>query len=87
MGYLRRAFVLTDGQRVLALRGCGTRKSGELLWLCLEADAPPRLASLQLRDALLWELFDDQVNIVRSMLGGAPRSLLFTRGDRQKALL
>ena len=85
--YLRGAFVLTEGRRALPLRSCGTRRSGELLWLCLEADAPASLASLQLRDALLWELFDDQVNIVRSMLGRTPRSMLYTRGDKAKALL
>lgn len=85
--YLRGAFVLSDGRRALPLRACGTRRSADLLWLCLEADAPANLASLQLRDALLWELFDDQINIVRSLLGSAPKSILYTRGDRAKPLL
>lgn len=85
--YLSRTFVVTEGARTLPLRSCGTRRSGELLWLCLETEAPVRLASLMLRDALLCELFDDQLNIVRSLVGTAPRSLLYTRGDGRKPLL
>jgi tetratricopeptide (TPR) repeat protein len=87
LAYVQRSFVLADGRRTLAMRTCGTRRSGELLWICLEADAPTSMARLRLRNALLCDLFEDQINIVRSTLTGAPRSLLFTRGDRFKPLL
>lgn len=87
LAYVQRAFVLTDGARILPLRSCGTRQGGALLWICVEADPPRSPAGLRLRNALLCDLFADQVNIVRSTLGGAPRSLLFTRGDQAKPLL
>jgi len=38
------------------------------------------------RNAILSELFADQVNVVRAALGGAPQTLLFTPGDGMKAL-
>ena len=87
LAYVQRSFVLTDGRRLLPIRSCGTQQKGDLLWICVETDAPQSLGNLQLRNALLCELFDDQVNIVRSMLGGSPRSLLYTRGDHSKPLL
>lgn len=86
LDYVRRAFVISDGSRALALRGCGTRRAGELLWICLETELPRATAGLRLRNAMLVELFEDQVNIVRSLVSGAARSTLFTRGDGQKAL-
>lgn len=84
--YLRRAVGVFDGTRALPLRSCGVRQSGGMLWLCLEADAPSSLSTLRLRNAILCELFDDQVNVVRSLLGSSPRSVLFTRGDGAKPM-
>lgn len=86
MAYLRRTFVLRSGARVLSLRPCGTRRSGELLWICVDASAPSANSPIELRDALLCELYDDQVNLVRSLVGTVPRSILFTRGDRPKPI-
>lgn len=86
MAYLRRTFVLRSGGQVLALRPCGTRRSGELLWICVDASTPRAGAPVELLDSLLCELYDDQVNLVRALLGGSPRSLLFTRGDRAKPI-
>jgi hypothetical protein len=84
--YLQRAFVLRDGPRPVHLHQCGTRRSGGLLWICMEGPAPAITANLTLTDALLCELFDDQVNIVRATLDGSTRSVLFTAGDRAKSL-
>lgn len=70
----------------LALRSCGLRRAGEVVWVCLETTSAAGLAPLMVRNAVLTDLFDDQVNIVQATVAGARRSVLFTRGDRAKAL-
>jgi len=66
------------------MRDCGTRRQGDLLWLCAESTTPAR--RLALRDQMLCELFADQVNVVRVTDGVTTRSILFTRGDREKPI-
>ena len=72
--------------RAVPLRSCGLRRTGDLLWVCLEGGAVRDVGTLQLRNAMLCELYEDQVNVVQGVVGGARRSLLFVRGDRFKAL-
>ncbi len=47
---------------------------------------PGGLATLAVRNAVMSELFEDQVNVVQAVVAGARRSLLFTRGDGAKPL-
>jgi hypothetical protein len=72
--------------RTLVLRPCGIRRTSGVLWLCLEAALVGSTQGLQLRDAMLCELYDDQVNVVQGVIGGARRSMLFVRGDGYKPL-
>jgi hypothetical protein len=86
--YLGRAVSIVDeARRPLAMRDCGTRRQGDLLWLCAEGAAPAGFASqLSLRDRMLCELFADQVNVVRVTDGAKTRTMLFTRGDAEKPI-
>jgi hypothetical protein len=87
LAYVSTMFGFTDrGGRVLSLRACGTRRVGDLLWICVEASSTEGLATLAVRNGILSDLFDDQVNVVQGTIGGARRSLLFTKGDRAKRL-
>jgi hypothetical protein len=70
----------------IPLRWCGMRRDGEALFLCLRATAQPSPAGARMRNALLGELFVDQVNIVQASYGGARRTLLFTSRDGTKVL-
>lgn len=81
----RFSFTGGDG-RLLAVRPCGIRRAADLVWICLEATARAGLAPLAVRNALLCDLYDDQVNVVQASVGGRRRSLLFTLGDRAKPL-
>lgn len=56
------------------------------MWLCLEAGIAPDAGALRVRNAMLCELYEDQVNVVQGIVGGARRSVLFVRGDHFKAL-
>lgn len=85
--YATSAFTIADHTgRPLTLRGCGIRRTGDLLWLCMETESRTGATGLQLRDAVLTEVYDDQVNIVQVTIAGARRSLLFTRGDGLKRI-
>jgi len=86
--YVGRAVsVVDEARRPLAMRDCGTRRQGDLLWLCAEATVPAASASrLSLRDHMLCELFADQVNVVRVADGAKTRTMLFTRGDAEKPI-
>ena len=70
----------------IPLRWCGKRREGEVMFLCLRATAQPSPAGARMRNALLTEVFADQVNIVQASYGGARRTLLFTPRDGTKPL-
>ena len=87
LDYVMSKFSLTDrAGRSLPLRSCGTRSTGELLWICVEATSADGLAVLKVHNGMLSDLFDDQVNVVQGTVGGARRSLLFIKGDLAKPL-
>jgi hypothetical protein len=87
LGYVASVFTMANKSGTsLQIRSCGVTRTADLLWICVEATAPAGLASVQLRNAMLCELFEDQVNVVQATFGGSRHSHLFTRGDRLKPL-
>ncbi|HXT18476.1 MAG TPA: DUF6702 family protein [Gemmatimonadaceae bacterium] len=85
--YVAAGLAITDAAgRQLALRSCGVRHTGDVVFVCFDGtfDGSPR--ALRLADSLLCDLFDDQVNVVQIIDGGERRSMLFVRGDRAKPL-
>lgn len=85
--YVSSTFSFTDRTgRILSMQSCGTRRTSDLVWVCVEARSPAGLAPLSVRNAVMCDLFDDQVNVVQGTVGRARRSLLFTKGDRAKPL-
>jgi len=87
LGYLRSTFTLTDPVgRPLGVAWCGLRRTGDVLWLCVRAAAPHGASGLRIRAGLLFDLYDDQINIVQVYERGRRTVLLFTRGDAPKVL-
>jgi hypothetical protein len=85
--YLAARFtVVTARGEALPFRGCGARRAGVQLFVCLRAPAAAPPAGARVRSAILSETFADQVNIVQASLGGRRQTLLFTRGDGAKSL-
>ena len=78
--------IRTARGQTVALRSCGVRRTGDLVWLCLEGEMPRDAGVPQVRNAMLCELYEDQVNVVQSTMEGTRRSLLFVRGDSFKPL-
>ncbi|CAN5915173.1 hypothetical protein BH11GEM2_BH11GEM2_04250 [soil metagenome] len=78
--------IVTRQSVALPLRSCGVTRSADVLWICVEAAAPAGLASVMVRNAMLCDQFEDQINVVQATYGGSRHSILFTRGDRLKPL-
>jgi hypothetical protein len=78
--------ILDRGGTAVALRSCGVRRNAELLWVCIEGNISGDGRDLSLRNAVLCDVFPDQVNIVQVGDGADKRNVLFTRGDRTKRL-
>jgi hypothetical protein len=82
LAYAARVVSLRNARgEALALRPCGTRRTGDLVWLCLEGPMARDAGVLHVRNAMLCEVYEDQVNVVQGTIGGTRRSLLFMRGD------
>jgi hypothetical protein len=86
--YVSSTFRFTDaGGHPLALQWCGSRRAGDLLWICVRVTGNTAPTALRLSDQMLCEIFDDQINIVQSVAGAKHTSMLFTKGDAAKSAL
>lgn len=85
--YVGRSFVVRErnGQAV-RFTWCGTRYQGEVVWVCLRGAASSGLRGGQVQNTMLFNLFADQVNVVRARYAGQARSLLFTPGAGARRL-
>jgi hypothetical protein len=87
ISYLGSALAIADRANTpIVLRSCGTRRTGDLLWICLEGTTREVANEIRGRNTILCDLFDDQVNIVQFTSGTEQHSVLFTRGDGLKRL-
>jgi hypothetical protein len=85
--YLRSAFELKDGNAATSeLQWVGMEIKGETVWLYALAKMPSGLAKATLRNSFLFDLFDDQVNIVNVLHDGQKSSLVFKRGDGSREI-
>ena len=88
MSYVGGTFRFSDASgRAVPLAWCGSRRAGDVLWLCVRAAnvAAPNLVKLS--DQMLCDLFDDQINIVQATAGAKHGSMLFTKGDGAKSAM
>jgi len=62
----------------------GLRRTGDLMWVTVRVPSVRSLRGVKLAATLLFEIFDDQVNIVQATSDGHRHSMLFTAGDGRK---
>jgi len=62
----------------------GSRRAGDVVWVTFKVPSVRALRGVKIASALLFELYDDQVNIVQTTAEGRHRSMLFTTGDGKK---
>lgn len=86
--YLQRSLRLgTRPNESLPLQFLGMQHEQDAYWLYARVPLPPAkpLTSLRLRQALLLDMFPDQMNIVNIEAGGQKQSLLFRAGNEEQA--
>jgi hypothetical protein len=84
--YLGQTLALTDaGGRRTPLYVAGVRRTDDLVWITLRAPALLSLAGARLTNRVLFERWDDQVNIVQTAIGARRQTLLFTKRDGSAA--
>jgi hypothetical protein len=74
------AVIDAAGRRV-ALSLAGVRRTGDLLWVTLRTPTSPGRGDVRLTNRVLFERYDDQVNVVQTSVAGRRRTLLFTKRD------
>ncbi len=79
--YLRTVFRLNSGTEQIELQWVGMELKGYSVWIYVQAKLPGGLSKASLRNNLLFDLFEDQVNIVNVLQHGKKVSLVFKRGD------
>jgi hypothetical protein len=80
--YLEARLVLADaaGQR-LPLRIAGIRRASDVIWVTLRSTGTSPGSPVRLTNRVLFERFDDQVNIVQASVAGRRQTLLFTKRE------
>jgi len=87
IAYATSSFTLRDANgRAVSLQSCGDKRVGDLMWLCLRGAFTGNPEGSRIVSRILFERFDDQVNIVQASYNGRKSNLLFTSGDKEKRI-
>ena len=86
VAYVTSAVSVEDGSGSRApVMWSGSRHAGDVVWVTFKVPSVRALRGVKIASALLFELYDDQVNIVQTTTTeGRHRSMLFTTGDGRK---
>ena len=86
-GYATAAFTLREaGGKAVQLRSCGEKRVGDLMWVCLSGQTTKTPAGASVISRILFDQFEDQVNIVQTSYDGRKANLLFTSDDSEKRI-
>lgn len=84
--YLDETVLLTDGAgRRAPLVIAGVRRTDDLVWVTLRAPTLHSLTGAHLAMRVLFDRWDDQVNIVQCSIDGRRQTMLFTRREGSTA--
>ena len=84
--YLGETVLLSDGAgRRAPLILAGMRRTDDLLWVTLRAPTARSMTGAHLTMRVLFDRWDDQVNIVQCTIGARRQTLLFTKRDGSTA--
>jgi Domain of unknown function (DUF6702) len=82
--YCAAMFSITVDGKALPLRYVGAEPDGEFIYVYYTAKKPKNGSTLSVYDAILTDVFDDQVNLVNLTLNGDTQSQYFRFGDAAK---
>jgi hypothetical protein len=80
--YLARRVVVIDASgRTPTLAVTDLRREGDVVWVTMRAPGVRSLTGVRLTNTVLFERYDDQVNVVQTSARGRRRTVLFTKRD------
>jgi len=86
--YLQETFQLKNAKgEIVKLSWVGMDAGVDSAWLYFEALMPEGCAGAELRNQFLFDLYDDQINLVNVKHGDKKHALTFKNGDRYQPLL
>lgn len=87
LNYLNKRFILKDaGNREKQLNWVGKELEVDMVFVYVETPLPDGLSGIRLQNALFFESFPEQTNLVTSRSNGKKVDLLFTVGDKFKEI-
>lgn len=85
IAYLRSRIRVASGNgAIVPLLPCGITRTADMLRFCFRATLATPGKPVQIANAVLTEMFADQVNVVQSVVGSRRASRMFVRGDGWK---
>jgi hypothetical protein len=82
IAYLQETFQLKNARgEAVKLTWVGMDAGVDSAWLYFEAHLPEGLAGAELRNQFMFDLYDDQTNLVNVKEGGRKHALTFKNGD------
>jgi hypothetical protein len=80
--YVRRhVHLISRGGDAVALEVTGIAVDGELTQVTARATIAGGLGGLRVQQAVLWERYHDQINLLRTSIGGRSNTMVFANGD------
>ncbi|HLL16656.1 MAG TPA: DUF6702 family protein [Pyrinomonadaceae bacterium] len=87
VAYLQETFQLKNAKgEIVKLAWVGMDAGVDSAWLYFEAHLPEGCAGVQLRNQFMFDLFDDQINLVNVKQDGKKHALTFKNGDNFQPL-
>ena len=84
IAYVSSAVSVESSGRNAPLVWSGSRRAGDVIWVTFKVPSVHALRDVKVALSLLFDLYEDQVNIVQATASGRRRSMLFTTGDGRK---
>ena len=84
VSYVSTAVSVESAGRRAPFTWSGSRRAGDVVWVTFTVPSVRALRGVKIASTLLFELYDDQVNIVQASADGRHRSMLFTSGDGKR---
>jgi hypothetical protein len=81
MVYLQQGFSLQSGKQEIVFRYLGKETESDAIWCYLESEPQPYPRELSIGNALLIEVFPDQINIVQVYVDAWNKGLLLNRNQ------
>ncbi len=78
--YLESNFIIKENDSIIPWYFLGAKADGDVVWCFIESEPVKAPETIWVRNTLLLDLFDDQINLVHLTIGNTTRSTKYYRG-------